>query len=89
MKKRTPTGKQTPASKAKEVRSYGRKGDNKLVHMNATELRQMEKKYGKATKNPKTGMPEFFLGALFEKAEAAGATNSSLVRKARRRRKLR
>lgn len=54
------------ADDAEAVRGAGRYGDDRLVHVNSEELGIMQGMFGKPTINPKTGMPEFFLGGLFK-----------------------
>jgi hypothetical protein len=54
------------ADNAESVREAGRYGDDRLVHMNTEELGIMQNMFGKPTINPKTGLPEFFLGKIFK-----------------------
>lgn len=54
------------ADDAEAVRGAGRYGDDRLVHVNSEELGIMQGVFGKPTINPKTGLPEFFLGGLFK-----------------------
>lgn len=53
------------AKQAENVRQSGRMGDDMVVHVNKREFDEMCQRWGKPTVNPKTGMPEFFLGDLF------------------------
>ena len=57
------------ASAAENVRGAGRYGDDMVVHVNKEEFDEMRAKYGEPTINPETGMPEFFLGKLFDKVK--------------------
>jgi hypothetical protein len=64
---------------AERIRRAGRYGDTELVHVNRRELAELERMWGRATSNPKTGLPEFFLGGLFRTLApmiAAGATEA-------------
>jgi hypothetical protein len=50
------------ATAAEITRRQGRQGDSMLVHMNAPEFARLSQSLGPPTKNPHTGMPEFFTG---------------------------
>ena len=47
-----------------EVRKKGRNGDSILAHINPIEAAFLKSMGGSGTINPKTGLPEYFLGRL-------------------------
>lgn len=47
-----------------KVRRAGRYGDTELVHVSPRERQVMRRLFGPETRNPKTGLPEHFLGEL-------------------------
>lgn len=51
---------------AKAIAGYGRNGDTMLAHITPAEARMLKRRGGSGTINPKTGLPEFFLGKLFK-----------------------
>lgn len=50
---------------AERLQGAGRYGDRHLVHLNDDEIRFLENKWGPATRNPDTGLREYFLGSLW------------------------
>lgn len=57
------------ASAADAVRGAGRNGDDYVVHVNKREFEEMMQRWGEPTINPDTGLPEFFLGDLWDDAK--------------------
>lgn len=49
---------------AQQVREAGRYGDTELVHLRRDELNHLADHWGPPTRNPETGLPEYFLGDL-------------------------
>jgi hypothetical protein len=54
---------------ADDVRGAGRNGDDMVVHVNKREFEEMMQRWGEPTINPETGLPEFFLGDLWDGAK--------------------
>lgn len=54
------------ASAAEGVADAGRFGDDIVVHVNRREFEEMMQRWGEPTINPETGLPEFFLGDLWD-----------------------
>jgi hypothetical protein len=54
---------------ADDVRGAGRYGDDMVVHVNKREFEEMMQRWGEPTINPETGLPEFFLGDLWDGAK--------------------
>lgn len=52
------------AQHAAKVAGAGRNGDSVLVHLSPQEFESLRGKWGEPTKNPKTGLPEYFLSGL-------------------------
>ena len=46
---------------AKELQRYGRNGDTILAHITPAEARMLKRRGGSGTRNPVTGLPEFFI----------------------------
>lgn len=51
---------------AERVRKAGRRGDTMLAHITPQEAAMLRRAGGSGTKNPQTGLPEFFLDDIFE-----------------------
>lgn len=54
------------ADMARLLAAQGRGGDTMLAHITPKEARLLKARGGAGTINPKTGLPEFFLGKLFK-----------------------
>lgn len=67
-------GNRRLAKSALEVRGAGRANDKHLVHVNTREMREMNRMFGPATRNPHTGLPEH--GFFSKLAKTAKATRS-------------
>jgi hypothetical protein len=49
---------------ASGIASLGRNGDTMLAHITPSEARMLRRKGGSGTMNPRTGLPEFFIGKI-------------------------
>lgn len=57
------------AQAAEKVRRAGRNGDTVVVHLSPEEFGWLRRNWGEPTRNPKTGLPEYFkLGKFFKAA---------------------
>lgn len=54
------------------VKRAGRKGDSEIIHINKAELAELTRQWGRPSINPRTGMPEFFLGKIGKKLKKIG-----------------
>lgn len=72
-----PQGPQAPIQMAKggiatltpmafEIAKMGRKGDTMIAHIMPHEARMLRRRGGSGTINPKTGLPEFFIGSILK-----------------------
>lgn len=62
---------------ARNVRRAGRHGDDVLVHINKRELGYLSQIWGKPSRNPTTGLPEFFdLGGFLAQYVAPAAVSA-------------
>ena len=50
-----------------KMAAYGRYGDTMLAHISPEEAKMLKAMGGSGTRNPVTGLPEFFIGKLFKK----------------------
>lgn len=66
---------------AKALAGYGRNGDTMLAHITPAEARMLKRRGGSGTINPKTGLPEFFLGKIFKSVGKALKKVGSAVKK--------
>lgn len=67
-----------PKQMARELSRMGRKGDTQLAHITPRESFLLKKMGGSGTKNPKTGLPEYFGGG-----DGPGAAGDDLARERR------
>lgn len=57
------------AHAAQRVNAAGRNGDSVVVHLSPEEFGWLRQNWGEPTRNPKTGLPEYFkLGSFFKQA---------------------
>jgi hypothetical protein len=63
-----------------QVRKKGRNGDNVLAHINPLEAALLKKAGGSGTKNPKTGLPEFFFKGVRNFFKNPGKTISKTAK---------
>ena len=66
---------------ARAIASYGRNGDTMLAHITPAEARMLKRRGGSGTINPKTGLPEFFLGKVFKSVGKALKKVGNAVKK--------
>ena len=55
----------------KGIASMGRNQDTQLAHIMPSEARMLRRYGGSGTMNPRTGLPEFFIGKIFKKVGQA------------------
>ena len=60
------------------IASLGRNGDTMLAHITPSEARMLRRRGGSGTINPRTGLPEFFLGSVVK--AVGGALKSAAKR---------
>ena len=60
------------ANVAQKMASYGRYGDTMLAHISPEEAMMLKAMGGSGTRNPATGLPEFFLKKLIKKVYKIG-----------------